>query len=121
MEQLPEQGVATVEALADQLLQKLARAIGELDLEVTVQKVKTKEDFGETTTETLKATQSIINRTGLKQLTSVLKELQAIKGELPPLERREREARIESLCRGAGVPDTEETGTGVILLPARKE
>lgn len=109
-----------VEALADQLLEKLAQAIGELNLEVTTRKVKTKDESGETTTEVREVTESIIDRAGLKQLTSVLKELQSIKGEYPALEMREKEAKIESLCRGAGF-DTDREDTGVILLAARME
>ena len=109
-----------VEALADQLLQKLAQAIGELNLEVTTRKVKTKDDSGETTTEVREVTESIIDRGGLKQLTSVLKELQTIKGEYPALEMREKEAKIESLCRGAGLAEGQED-TGVILLAPRRE
>ena len=110
----------SVEALADQLLEKLAQAIGELNLEVTTRKVKTKDESGETTAEVREVTESIIDRAGLKQLTSVLKELQTIKGEVPALELREREAKIESLCRNAGITDSQED-TGVILLPPRKE
>ena len=90
-----------VEELADQLLQKLAQAIGELNLEVTTRKVKTKDQEGETTTEVREVTESIIDRAGLKQLTSVLKELQTIKAEIN------------------GTQTLEETG--VILLAGRKE
>ena len=90
-----------VEELADQLMGKLAQAIGELNLEVTTRKVKTKDDNGETTTEVREVTESIIDRAGLKQLTSVLKELQTIKGEYPALELQEQ--------------------GGVILLAERKE
>ena len=107
-----------VETLADQLMQKLAQAIGELNLEVTTRKVKTKDESGEITTEVREVTESIIDRGGLKQLTSVLKELQAIKGEYPALEMREKEAKIESLCRGAGF-DADREDTGVILLARR--
>ena len=91
----------TVEALADRLLEKLDQAIGELNLEITIRKVKTKDESGEVTTEVREVTESIIDRAGLKQLTSVLKELQTIKGEFP-------------------VPEDQED-TGVILLAARKE
>ena len=90
-----------VEALADRLLEKLAQAIGELNLEVTIRKVKTRDDAGETTLEVREVTESIIDRAGLKQLTSVLKELQSIKGEFP-------------------VPEGQED-TGVILLADRRE
>ena len=89
------------ERLAYRLLEKLAQAIGELNLEVTTRKVKTKDDSGEITTEVREVSESIIDRAGLKQLTSVLKELQTIKGEFP-------------------VPEDQED-TGVIVLSPRKE
>ena len=91
----------SVEILADRLMEKLDQAIEELNLEVTTRKVKIKDEDGETTTEELKITESIIDRMGLKQLTSVLKELQTIKGEFP-------------------VPEDQED-TGVIVLSPRKE
>ena len=93
-----------VEALADRLLEKLAQAIEELNLEVTTKKVKIKEEDGETVTESLEIKTSIISRTGLKQLTSVLKELQEIKAEFSLLELRESQ-----------------DGSGVIVLAPRKE
>ena len=121
MEQRQTSGYA-VEALADMLLEKLAQAIGELDLNSTVRKVKIKEGNTETTTE-YRETESggTVDRGGLKQLTSALKELQTIRGEITDLERREREARIESLHRGMSLPETAELDTGVILLPPRME
>ena len=91
----------SVEVLADRLMEKLDQAIDELNLEVTTRKVKVKDEDGEITTEELEITKSIINRMGLKQLTSVLKELQSIKAEI------------------AG-PDSQED-TGVIVLSPRKE
>ena len=98
-----EQHDLAVEALADRLLEKLAQAIEELNLEVTTTKVKSKEEDGETVTESLEIKKSIINRTGLKQLTAVLKELQEIKAEFAALELRENQ-----------------DGTGVIVLAPRK-
>ena len=90
-----------VEALADRLLEKLDQAIGELNLEVTTRKVKTRDEVGETTTEVREVTESIIDRAGLKQLTSVLKELQSIKADIPGQDGQEE--------------------SGVIVLAARKE
>ena len=120
--QQQQQETYTVEALADMLLGKLAKAIGELDLNCTVRKVKTKDDGIETTEEYRDMTPGgTVDRGGLKQLTSALKELQAIRGEITDLERREREARIESLHRGLGLPELTEADTGVILLPPRLE
>ena len=112
----------SVALLADRLLEKLAQAIGELDRNCTVHKVKTKEEGQEITTEYREFSPGgIVDRGGLKQLTGALKELQAIRGEITDLERREREARIESLHRSAGVPETGSGDTGIILLPPRME
>ena len=96
-----EQQNLAVEALADRLLEKLDQAIGELNLEVTTRKVKKEGEDGKITVEVLVVEESIIDRAGLKQLTSVLKELQSIKAEI------------------AG-PDSQED-TGVIVLSPRKE
>lgn len=112
----------TVPELADRLMEKLAQAIGELDLTCTTRKIKTKEGNTETTVEIREGEPGgTVDRGGLKQLISGLKELQSIKGEITDLERREREARIESLHRGAGLPEVEESDTGIILLPPRME
>ena len=98
-----EQHSLSVETLADRLLEKLAQAVEELDKEVTTTKVKVKDEDGETITESLEIKKSIINRTGLKQLTAVLKELQEIKAEFASLELTESQ-----------------DGTGVIVLAPRK-
>ena len=96
-----EQQNLAVEALADRLLEKLAQAIEELNQEVTARRVKKKDENGNFTEEILEVKESFIDRAGLKQLTSVLKELQAIKGEF-------------------SVPEDQED-TGVIVLSPRKE
>jgi len=113
---------SAVEVLADRLLEKLGQAIGELDHNPITRKVKTKEGNTETTLE-IRETEAggTIDRAGLKQLTSALKELQTIRGDMPALERREREARIESLYRGMQQPEQEDMATGVILLAPRAE
>ena len=111
---------ARVAALADRLLDKLSQAVGELDLQTATRKVKTKEGSTEEVWEypvTLR--RGTVDRAGLKVLTDLLKELQVIRGEVTDLERREREAKIESLRRGIGVQDVEDDRTGVILLPPR--
>jgi hypothetical protein len=112
---------AKVSTLADKLLCKLEQAIDELDLNITTQKVKTEEGNTETTIEFKVAKPGgIVDRAGLRQLTAALKELQAIKGEITELERREREARIEAL-RKAAMTDSDDDDTGVILMAPRRE
>lgn len=93
---------ARVAVLAQRLLDKVEQAIGELDLQVTTHRVKTKKDSGEETTEFYETRETgLVDRAGLKQLTAVLKELQTI--------------------TGAGVQDAAEEETGVIVIPCRKE
>lgn len=75
-------------ALADKLLAKLEQSIDEFDLTQTTRRVKTVYGNEEETTEF-----------SLRQLTAALRDLQAIKGEITALERREREARIAALQR----------------------
>ena len=113
---------AKVGDLADKLLIKLEQAIDELDLKVTTHKIKTERGATETTTEFKVAEEGgTVDRAGLRQLTAALKELQAIKGEITDLERREREARIEALRRANLLGDGDDDDTGVILLPPRRE
>ncbi len=109
-----------VAVLAERLLGKLEQAIGELDLQTATRKVKTKEGTTEEVWEyPVTVHRGTVDRAGLKQLTDLLKELQVITGEVSGLERREREARIESLHRSAGLQEVEEAETGVILLPVQ--
>lgn len=112
---------AKVFVLADKLLDKLEKAIDELDLKVTTHKVKTELGNIEETTEYRVAEEGgTVDRAGLRQLTSALKELQAIKGDLTELDLREREARIAALQRSAGIGDSDEDGTGIIVLAKRQ-
>ena len=113
---------AKVGDLADKLLVKLEQAIDELDLKVTTHKIKTERGATETTTEFKVAEEGgIVDRAGLRQLTSALRELQTIKGEITDLERREREARIDALRRSSMTADGDDDDTGIILLPPRRE
>lgn len=109
-------------ALAGRLLDKVEQAIGELDTQTAARKVKTKSGATEETWEYQEILHTgTVDRAGLKVLTDLLKELQAITGGVPELERKEREARIESLRRSVGLQEVEEEMTGVILMPERKE
>ena len=111
---------AKVFVLADRLLVKLEKAIDELDLKVTTHKVKTEIGAVEETTEFKVAEEGgTVDRTGLRQLTAALRELQVINGDLTELDRREREARIAALQRSSGIGDGSDDDTGVIMLAAR--
>lgn len=107
---------AKVGDLANKLLMKLEKAIDELDLKVTSHKVKTEIGATETTTEFRVAEPGgTVDRNGLRQLTGALRELQAIKGEITDLERREREARIQ-LLRNQADKDSDKEKTVTVVL-----
>lgn len=125
---------AKVGDLADKLLVKLEQAIEELNQTMVTHKTKTRDiqygDHaapGKPTREVIKeeeqllAVDSVVDRGGLRLLTAALKELQAIKGEITDLERREREARIDALRRSSMTADGDDDDTGIILLPPRQE
>lgn len=125
---------AKVGDLADKLLIKLEQAIEELDQTMVTHKVKTRDiEYGDQTAkgkptheviteeEKVLAMASVVDRGGLRLIASALKDLQAIKGEITDLERREREARIEALRRANLLGDGDDDDTGVILLPPRRE
>lgn len=125
---------AKIGDLADKLLVKLEQAIDELDQTMVTHKTKTRDiQYGDSrapgkpTKEVIKeeeqllAVDAVVDRGGLRLLTAALKELQAIKGELPDLERREREARIDNLRRSSMTADGDDDETGIILLPPRQE
>ena len=113
---------AKVTDLADKLLVKLEQAIDELDLTVTTHKIKTETGNTERTAEYKTATPGgTIDRAGLRQLSAVLRDLQAVKGEITDLERKEREARIDALRRSSMTGDGDDDETGIILLPPRRE
>lgn len=110
-----------IAGLAGRLLDKVEQAIGELDTQTASRKVKTKNGNTEETWEYREVLHTgTVDRAGLKMLTDLLKELQAITGGVPELDRKEREARIESLRKGVGLQEVEDGQTGVILMPERK-
>lgn len=123
---------AKVGDLADKLLIKLEQAIEELDQTMVTHKVKTRDiEYGDQTAkgkptheviteeEKVLAMASVVDRGGLRLIASALKDLQAIKGEITDLERREREARIEALRRSSMTAEGDDDDTGVILMPPR--
>lgn len=106
--------MARIDGLADQLLEKLEQAITELDLQLCkhTEKAKiieynnelrpdkpTKEITHED--EKLLEVKSIIDRQGLKQIASALKDIKEVKMLKTELDKQEQEARIEKLRREA--------------------
>lgn len=112
--------LARIEGITDKLLNKLEKAIDELDLEVIKKKVKVDDGLTETTTESMEvAVGGIVDRAGLRQLTAALKDLKEIQMLRSELDRQEQEARIAKLQADAqrNNNDDDDDETGVILLP----
>lgn len=109
-----------VSDLADKLLDKIEKAINELDIQILkdVEKVKTieyknKERPDKPTKETIKETEKIIefdtivDRSGLKAIASALRDIKEIQMLKSELDQREQEARIKNLERQANASDGE--------------
>lgn len=98
-----EARLSRVGDLADSLLTCLERAVGELDaVTQTVREKVKKEDGGDMTTDytqVLSGQKGLIDRGGLKQLTSVLKDLKDVLSLKDPADALEQEARIAKLQR----------------------
>ena len=102
--------MARIDDLADKLLEKLERAITELDLQLYKHTDKTKvieynNDLrpDKPTKETiheeekLLEAKSIVDRQGLKQIASALKDIKEVKMLRSELDKQEQEARIANL------------------------
>ena len=98
MKDRQSQDLARVDALADELLEKLQAAIGQLDFTVIQHKEKGEnEDCKWEKTYEEAAPGGMVDRQGLRQLAACLKDLKQAKAIQSELERREQEARIEKL------------------------
>ena len=118
--------LARIDDLADKLLEKLEQAITELDLQLAKHTDKTKtieynndlrpdkptrEVVHEE--EKLLEVKSIVDRQGLKQIASALKDIKEVKMLRSELDRQEQEARIANLRKNAE-KDDDDTADGVI-------
>ena len=106
--------MARIDDLADKLLEKLEQAITELDLQLYKHTDKTKvieynndlrpdKPTKETVheEEKLLEAKSIVDRQGLKQIASALKDIKEVKMLRSELDRQEQEARIANLRKQA--------------------
>ncbi len=106
--------MARIDDLADKLLEKLEQAITELDLQLYKHTDKTKvieynnaQRPDKPTKETiheeekLLEAKSIVDRQGLKQIASALKDIKEVKMLRSELDRQEQEARIANLHKQA--------------------
>ena len=124
--------MARIDDLADKLLEKLEQAITELDLQLYKHTDKTKvieynndrrpdkptkETIHEE--EKLLEAKSIVDRQGLRQVASALKDIKEVKMLRSELDRQEQEARIAALRQKSMTGDGDDDDTGVILLPPR--
>ena len=126
--------MARIDDLADKLLEKLEQAIEELDLQLYKHTDKTKtieynndrrpdkptkETIHEE--EKLLEVKSIVDRQGLKQIASALKDIKEVKMLRSELDRQEQEARIANLRKQAEKDDTDDTDVIEVVFAAGPE
>ena len=114
---------------ADRLLEKVERAIDELDLQMVTHKDKTKtieynnpqradkptkEIIHET--EQILSVSSIVDRKGLQQIAAALKDIRDIHGIQTELDKQEQRARIANLQKQARKEDTQADSIEVVFL-----
>lgn len=120
--------LARIDGLADKLLVKLEQAITELDLQLYKQTDKTKvieynndrrpdKPTKETIHEEEKLVEarSLVDRQGLKQIASALKDIKEVKMLRSELDRQEQEARIANLQKQAEKDDDNNNEVVVIF------
>ena len=120
--------MARIDDLADQLLEKLERAITELDLQLCTHTDKTKtieynndrrpdKPTKEVVHEEEKVLEmrSIVDRQGLKQIASALKDIKEVKMLRSELDKQEQEARIANLRKQADKEDDNKEPIQVII------
>ena len=120
--------MSRIDDLADQLLEKLERAITELDLQLCTHTDKTKtieynndrrpdKPTKEVVHEEEKVleTRSIVDRQGLKQIASALKDIKEVKMLRSELDKQEQEARIANLRKQADKEDDNKEPIQVII------
>ena len=119
--------MARVMDITDKLLDKLERAVDELDIHLVTKAIKVKEieynndlrpdkPTKETITETEKILESrlIVDRAGLKAIASSLRDIKEIQMLKSELDKQEQEARIANLRRQADKDDALNAPTLVV-------
>lgn len=120
--------MARIDGLADKLLDKLEQAITELDRQLCKHTDKTKTIEYDNSLRPDKPTKeiiheeeklmefaSIVDRQGLKQIASALKDIKEVKMLKSELDRQEQEARIASLRKHADSGDGSKEPIRVII------
>lgn len=126
--------MARIDKLTDKLLDKLEKAIEELDLQLAKHTDKTKtieynndrrpdkptrEVVHEE--EKLLEVKSIVDRQGLKQIASALKDIKEVKMLRSELDRQEQEARIANLRKQADKDDDDTADVIEVVFAAGPE
>lgn len=97
-----------INRLANRLIDKLEKAVDELDVKTVTMKTTMKTGAAKVTTEYRKLDrekEGPVDKGGLQQLTSTLRDLKAILDVRSELDRKEQEARIANLRRQAEKDD----------------
>ena len=126
--------MARIDKLTDQLLDKLEQAISELDLQLCTHTDKTKtieynnerrpdKPTKETVHEEEKVLEmrSIVDRQGLKQIASALRDIKEVKMLRSELDRQEQEARIANLRKQADKESDTVNELEVVFLAGEEE
>ena len=126
--------MARIDQLTDKLLDKLEQAISELDLQLYKHTDKTKvieynNDLrpDKPTKETiheeekLLEAKSIIDRQGLKQIASALRDIKEVKMLRSELDKQEQEARIANLRRNADKDEEDSSMIEVVFAAGPEE
>ena len=98
-----------INRLANRLIDKLEKAVDELDVKTVTMKTTMKTGPAKVTTEYKKLdkeTEGPVDKGGLQQLTNTLRDLKAILDVRSELDRKEQEARIDKLRREADKADS---------------
>ena len=126
--------MSRIDDLADKLLEKLERAITELDLQLCTHTDKTKtieynndrrpdKPTKEVVHEEEKVLEmrSIVDRQGLKQIASALKDIKEVKMLRSELDRQEQEARIANLRRQVDKDEEDSSMIEVVFAAGPEE
>lgn len=126
--------MARIQSITDKLLDKLEQAVAELNITLATNTHKTKtieynnpERPDKPTKEVIDEvekivqTATIVDRAGLKAITSALRDLKEIQMIKSELDKREQEARIAKLQRDAAADDSTDKTIEVVFLGADEE
>jgi hypothetical protein len=120
-----------IQDIADKLLDKIEKAVDELDIHLAKKTIKTKEiEYhnyerpDKPTKETINETEeiidyhSIIDRKGVQELAAAIKNLKEVQMLKSELDEKEQEARIAKLQRDAEINNNDDNKPhGVVLMP----